>query len=314
MRSAGKVALVRLLVALLVLLAVFTVTFFMMRLAPGGPFEQMEGLSPQAHANLERKFGLSGTLMEQYWSTLAGYATGDFGPSLSFAPGKEVKELLRATLPVSMELGFYALVIALLLGVAGGALSGCRIGSLYDRAATLVSLAVISASVIVVGALTRKLFITESGFFKLGGFDSFGNKALPSLALGLAFSAIFHRLVRANVARQMAGGIMHGATARGVGRSRAFCKYVLPQALIPMLEWMGPAVAGILTGSFVVEAIFEVPGVAACFVHGAQARDYTLVSGAIMVYTAFLMALNFTFEMLHVFLDPRARESGGGGG
>lgn len=312
MARIAKRTAVRLGVAGLVLLAIFTVSFLMMRLAPGGPFQRLDGMPPETVANLEAKFGLNRPLAVQYFVTLGGYLSGDFGPSLSYAPGVEVAEVLGRTLPVSLELGFFALLLALTLGIAGGALAGARPAGWFDRAATALSLAVISASVIVVGAVARILFIVEGGVFQLGGFDCLANKSLPVLVLGLAYGAIFHRLVRANVAAQAKRGTLTGFEGRGVGRKRAFFKYVLPQALVPMLTYMGTAAAGILTGSFVVESIFEVPGIAACFVHGAQARDYTLVTGAIMVYSVMLLGLNFLTETLHSLLDPRERGRQGG--
>jgi len=307
MRSVLGLAAARLAVSIVVLLAIFTLTFFMMRLAPGDPLDQLEGMPPEVRANMEARYGLDRPILAQYGSALGGLLQGDLGPSLSFAPGRPVLDVISESLPVSMELGAYALLIALFVGVAAGAYAGRRRGGWFDRLAMFLSLLFISASVIVVGALLRSFLVVKGGPFTLGGFDSLQSKFLPSVALGAAYAAIFVRLVRANVVSQLSGGIMTAARARGVPPIAAFVKYVLPQSLIPMLEYMGPAVAGILTGSFVIEAMFEVPGVSACFVHGAQARDYTLVAGSIMVYSVLLLSLNFSFELLHTFLDPRQR-------
>jgi oligopeptide transport system permease protein len=303
-----RITVIRLVVSAVVLLGVFTATFVMMRLAPGDPFHRMDAASPQTLENLKQAAGLDRPLAEQYLTTLAGYVKGDFGTSLTYAPGRPVAAVLASALPVSLELGLYALLLALVLGIWGGMAAGMRQGTWFDKAAGLVALALISASVIVVSALLRKLLIVEGSPFKLGGFDRAANKALPALALGLAYAAIFQRLVRANVAAQISRGMMRAVQARGVGGMRSTLKYLLPQTLIPMLDWMGPAVTGILTGSFVVESLFEVPGVSACFVQGAQARDYALVSGAITVYAVFLVSLNLLFETIHGLLDPRAGE------
>jgi oligopeptide transport system permease protein len=304
----------RLTAALAVLLAIFTITFLMMRLAPGGPLDRAEAYPPEVRANMEARYGLDRPLLTQYRGALLGLVQGDLGPSLAFAPGRPVLDVIGESLPVSLELGAYALFIALFLGVAAGAYAGHRRGGWFDRAAMFGSLVFISASVIVVSAVLRGFCIVRDGPFVLGGFDSWRSKFLPAIALGLAYAAIFVRLVRANVVSQLSGGIMTAARARGVPPLTAFVKYVLPQSLIPMLEYMGPAVAGILTGSFIVEAMFEVPGVSACFVEGAQARDYTLVAGSIMVYSVLLLSLNFTFELMHTFLDPRQRRKGNGTG
>ena len=297
----------RLVIALTVLVAVFAVTFVVMRLAPGGPFDRMDQLPPEVAANLEVRYGLDQPLPVQFGRLLGGYLTGDLGPSLTFAPGRTVREVLEATLPVSLELGLYALMVALLVGGGLGILAGRRPGGWLDVSVSGLSLVVISASIIVVATLMRAFFIRPEGPFVLGGFDSWRNKLLPSLTLGLAYGALLVRLVRANVADRVAAEVGRGAMARGVSPRRAFYAYVVPEALIPMLSYMGAVVAAMLTGSFVVETIFAVPGAAALFVEGAQARDYPLVMAAIMVYTGLLVALNLLCEWLQTILDPRLR-------
>lgn len=313
MRTHLRAFVVRAALAAIVLLAIFVASFLVMRLAPGGPFDRLDGIEPEVAANLAARYGLDGSLPEQLVTTLTGFVQGDFGPSLTFAPGRQVAEVLSQTLPVSLELGFYALLVAFLLGGGLGIAAGRRPGSRLDRAIGGLSLLVISASVIVIASLARSLLIRPDGVLVLGGFDSWRNKLLPSLVLGVAYAAILARLVRANVATVVAQGTGRGALARGVSPARVFARYVLPGALIPMLSYLGSMVAALLTGSFVVESIFEVPGVAACFVAGAQGRDYPLVMAAIMVYSAMLLSLNLLFESLHTALDPRLRRRGTGG-
>jgi len=308
--SGLRMAAARLAAALAVLVLVYSASFALMRLAPGGPFDRIQGLPEQTLANLERRFGLDRPWWEQYFVTLSGYLRGDLGPSLSFAPGRTVGEVLSEALPVSLELGFWALLVAVLVGAAAGLAAGRRPGGSLDRVTSGISLAVISASLIVLGALGRELLGQPGSPLRLGGFDSWRNKLLPVLTLGISSGAVFQRLIRANVAQRMSEGMWIAAAARGVPRIRIFWRYVVPSALIPMLDYAGPVVAGILTGSFVVEAIFEIPGAAACFVHGAQGRDYTLVMAAILVYAVLLMLCNFVFETLHSFLDPRQRLEG----
>ncbi len=297
----------RLVVAVTVLIAVFALTFAVMRLAPGGPFDRMERLPPEVLANLEARYSLDQPLPVQFLHLLGGYAVGDFGPSLTFAPGRTVGEVLWATLPISVELGLYALLVAIIVGVGLGILAGSRPGGWLDRSVSGLSLVVISASIIVVATLVRAIFITPDGPFTLGGFDSWRNKVLPSVTLGLAYAAILARLVRANVVARLGADVGKGAIARGVTPRRAFLTYVVPEALVPMLSYMGAVVAAMLTGSFVVETIFAIPGAAALFVEGAQARDYPLVMAAIMVYTSLLVGLNLLCEWLQTFLDPRLR-------
>lgn len=306
MLSASRAVVVRLAVAALVLLAVYGLTFALMRAAPGGPFTSMHAGSAAVRSNLDARFGLDKPVPEQFVTVLAGYLALDFGPSLTFAPGVPVASVLGDSLPVSMELGAWALLLALLVGVGLGALAGLRPGSWTDRAVSAGSTLVVSASVIVIAAIVRSLFVVHLRWFPAGGFtESASGKVLPVVTLGLAYAAIFVRLVRGAVASAVGGRLLAGAMARGVPYRAAVLKYVLPAALVPLLGYMGTAAAGILTGSFVVETIFEVPGMAACFVSGAAARDYTLVSGAILVYAALLMGLNFLFETLHEVVDPR---------
>ena len=293
--------------ALLVLLAVFTITFVMMRLAPGSPFSRMKGVSRGASQNMAVHFGHDRPMLEQYFGVLWRNLRGDLGPSVAFSPGEPVTRILARGFPVSLKLGLVALIIALLLGVPLGLITGLAPGRRLDRLVSGVSLGIMSASVIVLGALLRKWFIADLGWFSLGGFNSFSSGFLPCLTLGVAYAVIFLRLVRGNV-RGLVGARAVGAVgARGVPRAVILARYVAPGALIPMLAYMGPAVAGILTGSFVVETLFEVPGVSACFIQGAAARDYPLVSGAILSYTAILLVANFFFETLHSLLDPRQR-------
>jgi oligopeptide transport system permease protein len=299
----------RLAIALSVLLLVFLATFAIMRAAPGGPFQRLEGLPPEVEANLAARYGLDQPLAMQFLTLLSGVLQGDFGPSLGFAPGQSVASVLARTFPVSLELGAYALLIALLLGGTLGIAAGSRPGSLVDRAIGGLTLMVISASVIVLATLVRSWGTSAHGPFQLGGFDSWHNKTLPSVTLGLAYAALIARLVRANVATSVSAHAGRGAAARGVLPTRILWQYVLPGALVPMLSYLGSVVAAMLTGSFVVESIFEVPGVAACFVSGANARDYPLVMAAIMVYTTLLVGLNLLCESLQTLLDPRLRDA-----
>lgn len=302
---------IRLGTALLVLLAVFTVTFVMMRMAPGSPFARMNGLSPAVTRNLAVHFGHNKPLVEQYVVVLGRTIKGDLGPSVAFSPGEPVTRILGRSLPVSLKLGLLALLIALALGVPLGIVTGLSPGRKFDRVVSSATLIVMSASVIVLGALFRKWFIVDLGWFRLGGFDSLSSGFLPCLTLGLAYAVIFLRLVRGNVRGLVGRRNLSAVAGRGVPGNISMLKYVAPGALIPMLAYMGPAVAAILTGSFVVETLFEVPGVSACFIEGAAARDYPLVSGAILSYTAILLSANFAFETLHSILDPRERQHGG---
>lgn len=304
----------RLLVALATLFVVFLATFLLMHQAPGGPFAGAERLSAEAQVNLEQRFGLNDPLPVQFIRMAKGVLAGDLGPSLAFAPGRDVAEVIGAAAPVSLLLGAFALLFALLIGVGGGLLAGMAPGRWYARALGAVSLVVISLSVLVVGGLLKHWALGEGSPFYLGISQGWRGWVLPAVSLGLAYGAIYFRLVRAAVAELYQGPRFGAVSARGVSGTRVVLRYILPEALIPLLSYLGPSLAGILTGSFVVERLFELPGLSACFVQGALARDYPLVAGAILFYTALLVTLNFLFETLHTVLDPRLRRSVGGGG
>jgi len=304
----GARLLVRVAVSAAVLLAIFTLTFFLMRAAPGGPFQAMQGMPPEVRANLEHRFGLDLPVAQQYFGLLSGYVTLDFGPSMTFSPGKPVSTILAESFPVSLELGLWALVLAIMLGVTLGTVAGLSPGSAADRSVSAVATIIVSISIIVIAALFRKVFIVDMKLFPPGGFtESAAGRVLPVATLALAYGAIFARLVRGGVASAVSGKTWTAVVGRGVPRRLVVLRYVLPSALIPMLEYLGSVTAGLLTGSFVVETLFEVPGIAVCFVQGAAGRDYTLVSAAIMVYAALLIGLNLVCETLHSMLDPRGK-------
>lgn len=296
----------RLLVTLVVLWAVFSLTFLLIHLAPGDPFARAEGLSPEVQASLRARHGLDRPLGEQYFDELARSVVGDFGSSLSFRPGVPVSEILARRLPISMAVGIPALGLALLLGIFFGLLASVR-GGWVDQVLSLLFLVIMSASVIGVGGALRRWFVEDLQWLQLGGTGTWRSWVLPVVTLGVAYASIFQRLVRSNVRRVLDGPRFKGVRSRGVNRGTIFWKYVLPEALVPLLSYIGPAIAALLTGSFVVETLFEIPGMSYCFVQGAHGRDYPLLMGAILFYTAILVVLNLLFESLHLWLDPRKR-------
>ncbi len=297
-----------------VVLVVFTLTFFLMHMAPGGPFAQAERLSAEAQASLEMRFGLHESLAVQFGQAVSNLVVGDMGLSLAFAPGRSVIEVLSSAAPPSMLVGGLGLLVALVFGVVGGILGGIRRGGIFDRVMSVVSLLAVSLSVIVVGGMLRRWGLGEGSFLRLGSVHGPRGYVLPVLTMGIAYGAIWFRLVRASVFRVVSGPMPGAVGARGVGRVRLMVGYIMPEALVPMLSYAGPTIAGMLTGSFVVERLFEIPGLSACFIEGALARDYPLVMGSIVLYTVVLVSLNLVFETLHDVLDPRLRVGAFGGG
>lgn len=305
MRALARRLLVRIALGVFAVWAVFTVTFFLMHLTPGGPFAGIERLSEASRTNLEARFGLGDSLATQYSRLLRSYLSGDLGPSISFAPGRPVVEVLGRAAPTSLWLGGLGLLAALMLGGVGGLLAGRKRGGWLDRVLTLVSLLCISLSVMVLGGLLKRWALVEGTPLRLGLSEGWRGAVLPVACLGLAYGAIYFRLVRSSVISVMRGPRLTAVLARGVSLRRVTWCYLLPEAFIPLLAYLGPSVAAILTGSFVVETMFQIPGLAACFVQGALSRDYPLVCGSIVFYTALLVGLNLVFETLHLVLDPR---------
>ncbi len=303
----------RLVLAVVSVWVVFTVTFFLMHLAPGGPFAGAERLSAQAQINLHERFGLGEPLGHQYMAMLGGVLQGDLGDSLVFAPGRSVWAVLADAAPVSLLLGASGFVLALLMGVAGGLLAGLGRKRWLGRILGLLSLLCISLSVLVISGLLRRWALVPGSPLRLGVSEGWRGWVLPTVCLGLAYGAIYFRLVRSSVKGVMQGPRGTAVLGRGVAQRRFWWRYVLPEALVPLLSYMGPSLAALLTGSFVVERMFELPGLSACFVQGALSRDYPLVCGAILFYTVLLVALNLLFESLHYLLDPRLRGDSKGG-
>lgn len=303
----GRKLLHRTAVAVAVLWVVFSLTFVLTRLTPGGPFDPVQMRSPAVRANLEQHYGLKDSPMRQYLAEMGRLVTGDLGLSLTFEPGRPVVDVLSRRLWVSVTLGGWAFLLAVLLGVPAGVLAGLRPGSWTDRLLSLAFITLISLSVIVIAGLLKRWALGPHSPLALGGFSQWRTRVLPVATLGLAYAAILFRLVRSLVLRANDDKLRLAVLGRGVAHRRLVLRYVLPAALIPLLSYLGPFLAGMLTGSFVVESQFDVPGVAACFIQGAAGRDYPLLTGAILVYTALLVTLNLLFETLHDRLDGRRR-------
>jgi len=300
-----RYVLLRLAVAVVVLWLVVTASFFLMHAAPGGPFDRMERLPAAVQANVERQWGLDRPLGEQYLTSLGNMLRLDFGPSLEHMGRFRVRELLARGLPVSMELGAYAIVLALVLGVGAGVLGARRPGTWVDHTVMGLSLTGIAVPSIVLAPLLVVVFAVHLGWLPLGGWDSWSAKILPTLSLGLVYAASVARLTRTGLEEVLAQDFVRTARAKGLPEGAVLRRHALRGGLFPVLSWLGPALAGILTGSVVVERIFGIPGVAEHFVASAQARDYPMVLGVVVLYSGLLLLLNLLVDLVHALLDPR---------
>ena len=290
---------------LLTLLVVATLSFFLLRLAPGGPFDQDRDVPASVRAAQERKFGLDRPLPEQFLTYLRDLVfRADLGPSSQY-PGLTVNEVIAASLPPSLLLGALALLVALGLGIPAGALAGARAGRVSDRIVGGLSVLFVSVPNFVLGAGLLSLFALELHLLPAGGWSSPAAVVLPALTLGLPVAGIVARLTREGVARAMGEDFVRTARAKGVPEWRIALVHTLRVSLLPVVSFLGPAAAGILTGSVVVEQIFAVPGLGTHFVNGALNRDYGLILGTVLLYAGLLILLNLLADLLLGWLDPR---------
>ena len=306
--SLPRYVLQRLLAAIPTLFLVVTLAFLLVRLAPGGPFDEERVLPPDVEANIERAYGLDRPLPEQFAIYLANLLKGDFGPSYRFRD-QSVNDLLAGALPYSLTLGTLAMLLAATLGIAAGSLAAMKRDSLLDRVVTGLSLTGISIPVFVVAPLLILLFAVHLNWLPAGFSGSTGapRYVLPVIALALPQIAYIARLTRAGLIDVLSSGFIRAARAQGIGTASLLRHHALKPALLPVLSYLGPAVAGILTGSVVIEEIFGIPGVGRYFVNGALNRDYTLVLAIVILYATLVIAMNLVVDILYGVVDPRVR-------
>jgi len=293
----------RLLAWALVVLAVHAAAFLMVRAARGGPFDADRELPPEIEAALRAEYHLDEGLGSQYLRSLGGLLQGDFGPSMRYR-GVEVNEILGDALPVSLTIGLGALLVALLLGVPAGIAAAWRRGG-TDAAVLLGSTLALSLPNFVLAGAAVALFSFGLGWLPPAGLGGPRHLLLPCLCLGLPFAAQVARLCRSSALEVMASPPLRTARAVGLPPGRILRRHLLRRALTPVLAFLGPAAAGLLTGSLVIEQVFALPGLGAHFVQAALNRDYTLALGATVVYTALLGALTMAADLLMARLDPR---------
>lgn len=296
----------RLLTALPTLAAVVILSFLLMRLAPGGPFDGERALDPATHATLERAYGLDRPLPVQLGRYLARLAHGDFGPSLVYRDFT-VTDLVARGLPVSLTLGGLALLLALALGLATALLAAARPGGRADAALmTLATLATALPS-FVTGPLLVLVFGLWLGWLPVSGVGSARHLILPVIALALPVAGAVARLARAGLAAALAQDHVLTARARGLPPRIVLLRHALRPALLPVASYLGPAAAGLLTGAVVIETVFALPGLGRYFVQGALNRDYPLVLAVVTLYAGLIVLFNLAADLVYGWLDPRIR-------
>ena len=296
----------RLLQSLLALFLIITATFFMMRFVPGGPFTAEKAVPPEILRNLEAHYGLDQPLYRQYLSYLGHLARGDFGPSFKYA-NRTVNEIIADTLPVSAELGLWSLLVALGVGLPLGIVAALRRNTWADYAATAFGTIGLAVPTFVVGPLAVLVFAIHAGWFNALGWVYASDRVLPSLVLGFAYAAPISRLTRGGLLEVLHQDYIRTARAKGASELRIICHHALRGGLLPVVAYLGPAIAGVLTGSFVIETIFQIPGLGREFVNSAFSRDYTLVLGTVILYAALLVALNLLVDVAQAWMNPKIR-------
>ena len=302
-----KFTLLRMAQAIPVILAVITVTFFLVRAAPGGPFDSEKAVLPEVKKALEAQYRLDVPLSDQYFAYLSDLVAGDLGPSFKY-PGRSVNEILASGLPVTAELGLYALCFALLTGVFAGVFAALRPNTRQDYVPMSLAMIGICMPSFLLGPLLILVFGIYLEWLPISGWgDLPGDKVLPAITLGSAYAAYIARLSRAGMLEILSQDYIRTARAKGASDSRIIVKHALRGGLIPVMAFLGPAFAGLIAGSFVVETIFQIPGLGRFYVQAAFNRDYTMILGTTVFLSVLIVLFNLVSDVLAAWMDPRLR-------
>ena len=287
-----------------VIFLVATTTFFIMRLAPGGPFMSERAIPAEIEANIQAKYGLDQPLWEQYKRYLSNLVHLDFGPSYKY-PERTVNQIIREGFPVSLQLGLAALAFALFIGIPAGVLAAVKHRGFADRFTMAVVFFGISVPTFVIGPLLIYVFSLTLYWFPPALWGSWEQLVLPAVTLGLPYSVYIARLTRTELIEVLEQDYIRTARAKGISEFRVLWRHARNGSLLPVVSFLGPAAADLVTGSIVVEKIFAIPGLGRYFVEAAFSRDYTTVLGTVLFYAILLVLANLVVDIAYRFLDPR---------
>ncbi|MEA9389454.1 oligopeptide ABC transporter permease OppB [Acerihabitans sp. TG2] len=298
----------RFLEAIPTLFILITLSFFMMRLAPGSPFSSERGLSPEVMANIEAKYHLNDPMLKQYGDYLVQLAHGDFGPSFKYKD-YSVNDLVASSFPVSAKLGLASFILAVLLGVTAGVIAALRQNTKWDYLAMGFAMTGVVIPSFVVAPLLVLIFSITLRWLPGGGWNDGGLRyiMLPMIALSLAYIASIARITRGSMIEVLHSNFIRTARAKGLPMRRIIFNHALKPALLPVISYMGPAFVGIITGSMVVETIFGLPGIGQLFVNGALNRDYSLVLSLTILVGTLTIFFNAIVDVLYAVIDPKIR-------
>lgn len=294
--------------ALLTLFIVASVTFLLLRLLPGGPFDQEKTLAPEIKANIEAKYHLDKPLYWQYTYYMKGLFRGYLGESYKYTD-RDISDILKDSLPTSIQLGIYALILAFLMGVPLGVFAAQRQNTLSDRTAMILSISGVSLPSFVIAPVFILIFSFHLGWLEPALWEGTLFYILPSFVLGLRPASVIARLTRASVLDVAGSDYVRTGRAKGLDEVTIFYKHILKNAFLPVLTFSAPLIAGILTGSFIIEKIFAVPGLGQHFINSVTNRDYPLILGTLLVYSFLLILSNLIVDLLYTYFDPRIKLS-----
>jgi len=287
------------------LLLLITVAFFMIRVAPGGPFDSEKNLPPEIEQNLNAKYHLDEPLVQQYFRYLGQILRFDFGPSFQYRDWT-VNQLIAKGFPVSLSIGALAMLLSFTLGTGIGTIAALRQNSILDHGLMGFAMLGISIPNFVIAPLLILVVSVYMGWLPSGGWEwNWRNMVLPVITLAMPVTAYIARLMRGSMIEVLHSDFIRTARAKGLSEITVIRRHAMKPALLPVISFMGPALAGLITGSVVIEKIFAIPGIGSFFVQGAMNRDYTLVMGVVIFYGALIILFNFLVDLIYAWLNPR---------
>lgn len=292
--------------SLLTLLIIITLTFFLMRSIPGSIYTKDKPLPPKIVENIKAKYGLDLPLSQQYFKMLGNVVRLDFGMSMQ-SEGRKVNDIITEQFPNSAKLGLFAIFLCLIIGIPLGIISALKNGKWQDNGAMILATLGVTIPSFVVATLGQYIFSVKFKILPVMGFKTFASAIMPAIALSFFPLAFIARLVRSSMLETLEQDYIRTARAKGLSEQMVIFKHALKNSLIPVVTYLGPLIAAILTGSFVVERIFNIPGLGRYYVSSISNRDYTVVMGVTIFYAAFVIMMNFLVDIVYVIIDPRIK-------
>lgn len=300
----------RVLASIPVLFLVALLTFLMIHAAPGGPFDSEKAVPQEVLKNLNERYNLNAPIHEQFFDYLTNAIKGDFGPSFRY-PNRSVSEMIFTGLPITFELGMYALLFALIVGISAGIIAALNPNSIQDYIPMTLSMTGISIPSFLLGPLLVLIFGIKMDWLPVSGWGMIrGDKILPSITLGSAYAAYIARLTRGGMLEILSQDYIRTAKAKGAPLRRIVFVHTLKGGLLPVISFLGPAIAGLLAGSFVTETIFQIPGLGRFYIQAAFNRDYTMIMGSTLFFSFLIIVFNTLSDILIFTLNPKAELEG----